>query len=95
MDTLKKDVPKMNPILPDSRCWLSGFLGFFFPLSQSSDLKYENKLSLEYQVLFKNKILQEGPEGIVNSLEKAYNKQLSSLQASKKNHHTRIQLKIL
>lgn len=71
------------------------FWVFFFPLSQSSDLKYENKLSLEYQVLFKNKILQEGPEGIVNSLEKAYNKQLSSLQASKKNHHTRIQLKIL
>lgn len=69
---------------------------FCFFLSQSSDLKYENKLSLECQAHFKTKISEGGPEGVVNSLRgEAYNEQLSSLQASRRSHHTSIQLKIL
>lgn len=71
-------------------------MAFYFFLSQSSDLNYKNKLSLECQVLFKTKILEGGPEGVVSSLRGgAYNEQLSPLQASRRNHHTRIQLKIL
>lgn len=92
-----------NPLILNERlsqnemdsAWPQVMASIFF-LSQSSDLKYENKLSLECQALFKTKISEGGPEGIVSSQRgEAYNEQLSSLQVSRRSHHTRIQLKIL